>query len=246
MTENQHLDTETVAGHLQKFILDSEQTLDFLGRLAVHASGALSRNGALIHCGVTLLRERRAATAASSSPEAQRMDEVQYKYDEGPCLSAARDGVEFHAPDLAVETRWPEYLQEIQDAGIRSIMAVPMDLAGEALGALNFYAEAVHSFDDSTRAQALAYAAQAADSIRLAVRIAQQMDTLEDLKAAMASRTVIDVAVGVVMAQNRCSQNQAFAILQRASSTRNLKLRDVAAKVVGSIAAEDVVTHFDS
>ncbi|HXD27570.1 MAG TPA: GAF and ANTAR domain-containing protein [Arthrobacter sp.] len=246
MTENQQLDSETLTGLLQEFILDSEQTQEFLGRLAVHSPATLSRRGATIHCGVTLLRERRAATAASSSPEARLMGEVQYKYDEGPCLSTSRTGEVFHAPELAAETRWPEYLQESQGAGVRSIMAVPMDLAGEALGALDFYGEAPHAFDEETRALCVSYAAQAADSIRLAVRIAQQVDTVEDLKAAMASRTVIDVVVGIVMAQNRCAQNDAFAILQRASSTRNLKLRDVAAKVVGSIASEDVVTHFDT
>lgn len=77
----------------------------------------------------------------------------------------------FHSPDLAAETRWSEYLQEVQDAGVRSIMAVPLDLAGEAVGALDRYAEAPHAFDDEPGTLCLSYAAQAADSIRLAVRI---------------------------------------------------------------------------
>lgn len=49
------------------------------------------------------------------------------------------------------------------------------------------------------------------------------------------------------MGQNRCSQETAMAILKRASSTRNIKLRDVAATVVASVTDNPTVTmHFDA
>ncbi|YCK79747.1 ANTAR domain-containing protein (plasmid) [Arthrobacter sp. D3-18] len=49
------------------------------------------------------------------------------------------------------------------------------------------------------------------------------------------------------MAQNRCSQAEALRILRIASSTRNVKLRAVAAKVVASITHDpNVLTHFDA
>lgn len=245
MESEEQVNSENVAEYLQKLVLDSEQAHDFLGQLAVHAAESLSRHGTTIHCGVTLLRQRRAATAASSSPKAKRMNEVQYRYDEGPCLSAARIGQVFHVPDLVRETRWPEYLHEIQDTGVGSILAVPFDLSGEALGALNLYAEEAQAFDEDTRILAAAYASQASNSLRLAVRITQLADTMDDLKSALASRTGIDVAVGIVMAQNRCTQDEAFAILQRASNTRNIKLRDVATRLVDSVSPGDVETHFD-
>ena len=68
----------------------------------------------------------------------------------------------------------------------------------------------------------------------------------EDLQAAMEHRTSIDLACGVVMAQNRCSQEEAMAILTRVSSNRNQKLRDVAAEVLGNVTGEEIHTHFDS
>ncbi len=62
----------------------------------------------------------------------------------------------------------------------------------------------------------------------------------------MKSRTAIDIAVGVIMAQNRCSQSAAMAILRTASNSRNIKLRDVAAGVIESVSPDPALrTHFD-
>ena len=44
---------------------------------------------------------------------------------------------------------------------------------------------------------------------------------------------MIDQALGVLMAQQRCDAQQAFALLRAASQRSNRKLRDVAAEVVG-------------
>jgi hypothetical protein len=45
----------------------------------------------------------------------------------------------------------------------------------------------------------------------------------------------IDEAIGVIMAQERYTQAQAFAILRGASQNRNLKLRDIAVRIVTSV-----------
>ncbi len=59
----------------------------------------------------------------------------------------------------------------------------------------------------------------------------------------MQSRTTINLAAGIamaqngiVMAQNRCSHEKAIDILMKESSIRNTKLREVAAVVVASAA----------
>ena len=62
----------------------------------------------------------------------------------------------------------------------------------------------------------------------------------------MEHRTSIDLACGVVMAQNRCSQEEAMGILTRVSSNRNQKLRDVAADVLRNLTGGEVRTHFDA
>jgi AmiR/NasT family two-component response regulator len=61
----------------------------------------------------------------------------------------------------------------------------------------------------------------------------------------MESRTAIDLAAGIIMGQNRCSQEEAMAILVKASSGRNQKLRTVAENLVASLTSQDAFTHFD-
>lgn len=103
-----------------------------------------------------------------------------------------------------------------------------------------------HAFTGEDMEKAEAYAAEASKALRLAVRIAQLTDDRANLVAAMESRTTIDIAVGTIMAPNRCSQ-ESMKILRIASSSRNMKLRDVAAAVVASVAGDpNVLTHFDS
>ena len=79
------------------------------------------------------------------------------------------------------------------------------------------------------------------------MRISQLAEAKAHLTAAMESRTTIDLATGAIMAQNRCGQETAIKVLKIASSTRNVKLRDIAATVVASISQDPQVrTHFDT
>lgn len=55
---------------------------------------------------------------------------------------------------------------------------------------------------------------------------------VEDLTMALRNRSVIDQAIGVIMAQNRCGSREAFGILRAASQHRNEKLRVVASGIV--------------
>ena len=61
----------------------------------------------------------------------------------------------------------------------------------------------------------------------------------------MHSRTAIDLACGVIMGQNRCSQAEAMEILAKVSSNRNRKLRDVATELIEQLSGKSIETHFD-
>jgi len=57
-------------------------------------------------------------------------------------------------------------------------------------------------------------------------------EEVEDLRAALVSRPIVDQAKGILVAQQHCSLDDAFAILTEASQTSNRKLRDVAQAIV--------------
>ena len=55
---------------------------------------------------------------------------------------------------------------------------------------------------------------------------------LTDLQTALAGRAVIDQALGIIMGQRRCSADEAFGVLREVSQTSNLKLREVAVRLI--------------
>jgi AmiR/NasT family two-component response regulator len=56
------------------------------------------------------------------------------------------------------------------------------------------------------------------------------------MQAAMDSRAVIEQAKGIVMAERRCTAEEAFGMLVKVSQDSNRKLRDVAAALVARVA----------
>lgn len=235
------------AVELQDLVLETADMAEFLDNFASFSAARLSVGGE-VFCGITLARRRKYDTVGSSGPRARAMDEIQYGFGDGPCLSAIREARTELVPDVRAESRWPEYLAAVAGHGVRSILAVPFNFGQEdAQAALNLYALNDLAFPAVTIDAAESYVHIASGSLQLAVRIARLSDARQNLMAAMESRTAIDTAVGVVMAQNRCSQESAFAMLKRASSSRNVKLRDVAASVLASVAQDSsVTTHFDA
>lgn len=230
---------------LQDLVLESEDVGQFLTELAIFTTESFSPSGSTVHCGVTLLRGRKAVTAASSDDKAQAMDDVQNSFREGPCLASMELLQPVLVRDTVLEQRWPAYISAVRGEGIHAILAVPLMVDGDTRAALNLYSEAVDGFSGQDVERAESFAAHAAKALRLALRIAKLTEARNDLVAAMRSRTVIDIAIGVIMAQNRCSQDAAHSILITASNNRNLKMRELAATIVDSIAPQStVVTHF--
>lgn len=243
-TTGRATDWADAGASLQELVLQSADVDEFLGWLARHAADSLSGDGLVVHCGVTLLRDKDMATVASSGPKALELDETQYKYGDGPCLRAARTNHLTHVLDTETETEWAGYLAEVRQSGIRSILGVPVAL-DDGNGGLNLYATEPSAFDGEMMARAIAYAEQASTSLRLAVRMGRLAQGRDDLRAALESRTVIDLAVGIVIAQNKCTQAEAFGILRDASSHRNIKLRDLAAQLVEGITGQPATTHWE-
>jgi GAF domain-containing protein len=236
--------TSTDVSELQGLLLDSPDLKSFLSRLTKVAAQEMSRRGS-VYCSVTVFRERRNATVAFSEDLAERLDELQYASGDGPCVTALRIGRVVEMQDLLHEDRWPTYRRGALDAGIRSVLAVPIALAPGAQAALNCYAGEAGAFSDEVRASAEEFADLAASSLQLAVRIETETNRSSDLAAALESRTAINLAAGVIMAQSGCSQQEAVDILRRTAISRNIKLREVASQILARFGEADPATHFD-
>lgn len=243
--DNNDLASE-LTGQLQNLVLESGDLDKFLNELAVFSSQILDHS-AKVEVGVILMRHKRAATVAASSEEARSVDEIQHGFGVGPCLHAAATGEVTVVEDVRSEQRWPKYFQAIAESGYFSILGVPLDL-GEAgsSAALDFYATKPNVFTPEIVRLAEEYALHAARALQLSVRVAASTEKAAHLQAAMEARTVIDLAVGIIIAQNRCSQDKAIEILKNAASNQNVKMRVLAQQLVTSVATQAPSTHFDA
>ena len=154
----------------------------------------------------------------------------------GPCITALDEQRTVTPAEVWQDGRWTQWRAAAEREGFRSAAALPASAGPGAGIALNVYFEDDDQADTDRLVRAAMFAEQIARVMALCIRIAEQTVINDDLAAAMASRSVIDQAIGIIMAQNRCTAEEAFEILRSASSHRNIKLRDVAIAVVQGIA----------
>ena len=97
-----------VIDHLQDLVLKTEDVKEMLDELAEFSAVTLA-DPAIAFCSITLIQRKKPVTVASSEDSAVRLDKTQYSAGDGPCLSAIRQQVVVHVPDLTNEDRWPAY-----------------------------------------------------------------------------------------------------------------------------------------
>lgn len=184
-----------------------------------------------VACSVTVRRADRLMTLAGSTGLPGGLDLRQYENGSGPCVDAAETGGAQYAADLATETRWPAYTEYALATGVRCVLALPLAVKGETGAALNLYALEPDALAGGIEAAA-AFAERAAHVVNEALRVERQQASAADVRTALLSRSVIDQAVGMLMARERIDAHRALERLRRASQERNVKLRDLCGELV--------------
>jgi GAF domain-containing protein len=186
---------------------------------------------------VTLVGAGGAHTAAFTGELALALDEVQYRQGLGPCLVAAATETTVQVSDMAAEDRWPHWAREALVTGAHSSLSIGLPMHEAVTGALNVYATRPVAFSEDAVVLAQTFAGYAAVAMTNAHLYETQATLAHHMQAAMLSRAVIEQAKGIIMAQRRCTAEQAFATLSKISQNSNRKLRDVAAQLVARITA---------
>lgn len=168
---------------------------------------------------------RRVLSQAASSALPEQVDALQEQVREGPCLETAFEQHTVSVPDLASEPRWPRFSAEAASLGVGSMLSFQLYVEGDNLGALNLYSRDVSGFDERSVAVGELFAAHAA----VAYSAVQRESALE---RALVSRQLVGQAQGILMERSRLTPEQAFAMLTRSSQERNVKLAEVARRLV--------------
>lgn len=171
-------------------------------------------------------------TVGSSDRSAWEADQVEFDTEDGPCVEALRTGAVSGPIDLVTEKRWPAWTAVATMLGFSSAAGIPGEVSPGERIALNLYAPVPDAFDGPVLHRATLFAQEVARTLPAAVRLFEADERATHLEQALASRSTIDQAIGVLMSQNRCTPEVAFGILRRASQNRNIKLRDVAATII--------------
>lgn len=222
-------------GQLLTLLADSAGLGDFLDEVVRLATQVVTPAAA---CGLTIRRDSRPFTVANSSAQAAQVDEIQYGADQGPCLDSLRTGRIIEVDDLPADERWGRYRAHAIAHGVVSSLSIPLAVDGQTVGALNLYSAQRAAFEGAERRHAEAFANQCSAALAVVLRHHDQAQVQQQLGAAMASRSTIDQAIGILMGQQRCTARQAFDLLRQASQHRNRKLRDVAADIITNVTGQ--------
>lgn len=171
-------------------------------------------------------RDGTVRTAAATVGYPAALDEIRQRHHKGPGLSTAWEQHVVRIDDVALGQRWPDYCRDVaQETSVRSIVSFELFADNRTVGALNFYAEQPHAFDDEAVELGLIFATHTA-----VVWNTVRRD--EQFRSALASRDIIGQAKGMLMERFNIDAVQAFEILKRLSQDSNTPVAAIARRLV--------------
>ena len=195
-------------------IRSAEDLLDLMGRASREAVRLLTD---VQWAGVTAqFPDEDPFTIAHTDDTVLIVDEYQYAQHDGPCLQAMRTDQQIRMTLADVRARWPRLAEGAQEAGVHSFLALPLHVRDQAVGSMNLYSADPHGFADPDPDQdILAVLTEYLDRGLTTYTDLQPTPPAPTLRAAMTARTVIEQAIGVLMAGNHINAAQARDLLHR-------------------------------
>lgn len=164
-------------------------------------------------------------SVADTSGLVAKLDELQMRFNQGPCLQAAVDDLIVRTDDFREEGRWPEYSAAAAELGVLSGLSFKLYTGDQTAGALNLFALTPRAFTAQDETTGSILAAHAAAAI-LAARHGEQ------LQSALSTRDRIGQAKGIIMERYGVDDVRAFEMLRQLSQDSNTRLTDIATRVI--------------
>ena len=218
-------------------LLLAEEDLD--STLRVVAEVAVRGVAGCDCAGVTLVENDVVQSTACTDQFCAEIDRDQYITGEGPCVDAIRHNAVMRLGKAARDERWPRFGPLAERHGVESVLGTPLEVRGRIMGALNLYGRRPEAFLDEDVEVAALLATHAAVVLANAQAFESASKETDHLAKALESRGVIERAKGILMEREKCSADDAFQMLVRASQTLNRKLRLVAEEVADDAQGSD-------
>jgi len=244
--------------HSSSHELDDLQ--DSLNRLGQLATGLISLEDSLTRvaeyavraipgaegAGLTLLEQNRSDTIVATAQFVSEIDDIQYSLGQGPCISAAADGVTVMSGSLGGDKRWPKFGSKVARLGVHSVVSLPLITEEGLVGAMNVYAHGKNSFTDNAGRIGELFAIPAAIAVQNAQVLAQTKRLASQLQTALSARGVVDRALGIMMSRTGGTEAEAMDRMRALSQQRHEKLVHVAGTIVDEAVRRARALHANS
>jgi transcriptional regulator with GAF, ATPase, and Fis domain len=219
-------DPGTVFAALAEIIYQGSDPSEVYAAICVAATMIVS---GCDHASLLVRRNGRYLTVGASDRIAQRIDDLERAAGDGPCVDAIEDETPQIEPDLTTPSLWRKWAARvIAETPVRGAMGFRLLVDRQITGALNLFSDTPNAFDKESAGQATVLASFASVAI---TSIGHGEDSAT-LRKGLLSNREIGKAVGMLMLINNISEAEAFNVLRRYSQDLNIKLADVARRVI--------------
>ncbi len=183
------------------------------------------------HASLMLRKNGKAVTVAASDEIARRVDQLEQSLDEGPCLDAMDDDEpdQHMCPDLTTGSKWPKLAARIlAETGVKGMAGFRIRQEGQKVGALNIFSDTPGALTEHSLEQAIMLTAFAS----VALAALERGEEASTLRRGLESNREIGKAIGLLMAMHDIDDDQAFQMLAKVSQEMNVKVAEVAARVI--------------
>jgi GAF domain-containing protein len=189
---------------------------------------------AVTGAGITIMAGDTAGPVCVSNPRMAALEDLQYTLGEGPCHDAFHSNAPVHAPRLdgPASTRWPSFVELAQVTGVGAVFAYPLSVNGAKIGVLTLYQEAEGEMSATQHDDSMAIAEVLTETVLSLQDVAPSGTLAPDLDVAVAYRSEIHQASGMLAIQLQIPVAEALLRLRAHAFAEDRTAADVARDIV--------------
>src|ERR1700756_4938511 len=181
------------------------------------------------HASLLVREHDRYITVGASDRLAQKIDELERRAGDGPCVDAIEEETPQIDPNLTTRSVWPKLASIlVAETPVRGAMGFRLLVNKRKGAALNLFSNTPNMFDDESAGRAAVLASFAS----VAINAVAKGEDAASLRRGLLSNREIGKAVGMLMMLHDMTEDQAFDLLRRHSQGLNIKLAEVAREVI--------------
>ena len=181
------------------------------------------------HATVAMIIKGEFTTVVASDDIGRQVDAFEREVGDGPCVDAIVEDAFQVDTDITVNCQWPQLAQRVlEHTPVRGMIGYRLLIDGRKTGALNVFSDTSGALTEASANSGAVLAAFAS----VAVTAAVNHERAEQLQVGLESNREIGKAIGLLMAAHGIDSAAAFDLLRTTSSRMNVKLADIATRIV--------------